>query len=131
MTRFRPCIDLHAGEVKQIVGGTLDSSSSALQTNHVSQHPASYFAQLYRDNSLEGSHVIMLGPGNTGPAKEALSAWPGHLQVGGGINDKNAKEWLDAGASKVSGLFSMFFLFLPCFLPHSVFLFCFVLSLYF
>ncbi|KAG5943428.1 Histidine biosynthesis bifunctional protein hisB [Claviceps monticola] len=101
MTRFRPCIDLHAGEVKQIVGGTLDSSSSALRTNHVSQHPASYFAQLYRDNSLEGSHVIMLGPGNTRPAKEALSAWPGHLQVGGGINDKNAKEWLDAGASKV------------------------------
>ncbi|KAG5947012.1 Histidine biosynthesis bifunctional protein hisB [Claviceps sorghi] len=101
MTRFRPCIDLHAGQVKQIVGGTLDSSSSALQTNYVSQHPASYFAQLYKDNSLDGSHVIMLGPGNTEPAKEALRAWPGHLQVGGGINDKNARDWIDAGASKV------------------------------
>lgn len=101
MTRFRPCIDLHAGQVKQIVGGTLDSSSSALQTNYVSQHPPSYFAQLYKDNSLEGSHVIMLGPGNIEPAKEALLAWPGHLQIGGGINDKNAREWIDAGASKV------------------------------
>lgn len=102
MTRFRPCIDLHAGQVKQIVGGTLDSSSSALQTNYVSQHPPSHFAQLYRDNALEGSHVIMLGPGNAEPAKQALLAWPGHLQVGGGINDDNAREWMRAGASKVS-----------------------------
>ncbi|KAM6526904.1 Enzyme that catalyzes the fourth step in the histidine pathway [Fusarium solani] len=101
MTRFRPCIDLHAGQVKQIVGGTLDSSSSALQTNFVSQHPPAHFAQLYRDNGLSGAHVIMLGPGNEGPAKEALQAWPGGLQVGGGINDKNAKEWMDAGAEKV------------------------------
>ncbi|KAH7267374.1 uncharacterized protein BKA55DRAFT_555419 [Fusarium redolens] len=101
MTRFRPCIDLHAGQVKQIVGGTLDSTSSALQTNYVSQHPPAHFAQLYRDNELTGAHVIMLGSGNEGPAKEALEAWPGGLQVGGGINDKNAKEWLDAGAEKV------------------------------
>ncbi|KND95135.1 1-(5-phosphoribosyl)-5-[(5-phosphoribosylamino)methylideneamino] imidazole-4-carboxamide isomerase [Tolypocladium ophioglossoides CBS 100239] len=101
MTRFRPCIDLHAGQVKQIVGGTLDSTSSTLQTNYVSQHPAAYYARLYSDNALEGAHVIMLGPGNDEPAKQALQAWPGHLQVGGGINDKNAKEWLDAGASKV------------------------------
>jgi phosphoribosylformimino-5-aminoimidazole carboxamide ribotide isomerase len=101
MTRFRPCIDLHAGQVKQIVGGTLDSTSAALQTNYVSQHPPAHFAQLYRDNELHGAHVIMLGPGNDGPAKEALQAWPGGLQVGGGINDKNAKEWMDAGAEKV------------------------------
>ncbi|TWU73684.1 Enzyme that catalyzes the fourth step in the histidine pathway [Metarhizium rileyi] len=101
MTRFRPCIDLHAGQVKQIVGGTLDSTSSALQTNHVSPHPPSYFARLYRDNALDGAHVIMLGPGNTESAKQALQEWPGHLQVGGGINDKNASEWVDAGASKV------------------------------
>ncbi|KAL6690490.1 hypothetical protein J3F84DRAFT_389475 [Trichoderma pleuroticola] len=101
MTRFRPCIDLHAGQVKQIVGGTLDSSSEALQTNHVSQHPAEYFAQLYRDNELEGAHVIMLGGGNDGAAKQALRAWPGRLQVGGGIKDTNAKEWIDAGAEKV------------------------------
>ncbi|SPJ84266.1 probable 5` Pro-FAR isomerase [Fusarium torulosum] len=101
MTRFRPCIDLHAGQVKQIVGGTLDSTSAALQTNYVSQHPPAHFAQLYRDNELTGAHVIMLGAGNDGPAKEALQAWPGGLQVGGGINDKNAKEWMDAGAEKV------------------------------
>ncbi|KAF5964418.1 1-(5-phosphoribosyl)-5-imidazole-4-carboxamide isomerase [Fusarium coicis] len=101
MTKFRPCIDLHAGQVKQIVGGTLGSTSSALQTNYVSQHPPAHFAQLYRDNDLTGAHVIMLGPGNEGPAKEALEAWPGGLQVGGGINDKNAKEWLNAGAEKV------------------------------
>ncbi|KAF7562181.1 hypothetical protein G7046_g1946 [Stylonectria norvegica] len=101
MTRFRPCIDLHAGQVKQIVGGTLDSSSSTLQTNYVSQHPAAHFAQLYRDNELAGAHVIMLGPGNDTAAREALQAWPGGLQVGGGINDKNAKEWMDAGAEKI------------------------------
>lgn len=101
MTRFRPCIDLHAGQVKQIVGGTLDSTSSALQTNYVSQHPSAYYAQLYKDNELAGAHVIMLGPGNDVAAREALQAWPGGLQVGGGINDKNAREWIEAGAEKV------------------------------
>lgn len=104
MTRFRPCIDLHAGQVKQIVGGTLDSTSSSLQTNHVSQYPSAYFAQLYKDNGLKGAHVIMLGPGNEDAAKEALRAWPNGLQVGGGINDKNAKFWIDAGAEKVPAL---------------------------
>lgn len=103
MTRFRPCIDLHAGQVKQIVGGTLDSTSGALQTNYVSQHPAAHYARLYRDASLEGAHVIMLGPGNDESARQALQAWPGHLQVGGGINDGNARQWMDAGASKVRG----------------------------
>ncbi len=101
MTRFRPCIDLHAGEVKQIVGGTLDSTSEALKTNYVSKHPAAYYAQLYKDNALTGAHVIMLGPGNDKAAREALQAWPGRLQVGGGISDKNAQEWMEAGAEKV------------------------------
>lgn len=101
MTRFRPCIDLHAGQVKQIVGGTLDSTTAALQTNFVSPHPPAHFAKLYRDHELSGAHVIMLGPGNTTAARESLAAWPGGLQVGGGINDKNAKEWMDAGAEKV------------------------------
>ncbi|KAI2626643.1 Phosphoribosylformimino-5-aminoimidazole carboxamide ribotide isomerase [Hypoxylon sp. NC1633] len=101
MTRFRPCIDLHAGQVKQIVGGTLDSSTAELKTNYVSQHSAGYFAGLYRDHGLEGAHVIMLGPGNENAAKEALTAWPGHLQVGGGINDQNAGLWIERGASKV------------------------------
>ncbi|KAH6850157.1 phosphoribosylformimino-5-aminoimidazole carboxamide ribotide isomerase [Chaetomium sp. MPI-CAGE-AT-0009] len=101
MTRFRPCIDLHAGEVKQIVGGTLDSKTSSLQTNFVSPHPPAHFAKLYRDNALTGAHVIMLGPGNQDAARESLAAWPGALQVGGGINDSNAKEWIDAGAEKI------------------------------
>ncbi|KAJ9629224.1 Enzyme that catalyzes the fourth step in the histidine pathway [Knufia peltigerae] len=101
MTRFRPCIDLHAGQVKQIVGGTLSTQESDLKTNYVSSHPAGYFAQLYREANLLGAHVIMLGPGNDAAAKEALAQWPGHLQVGGGINNINAKEWIDAGAEKV------------------------------
>lgn len=84
MTRFRPCIDLHAGQVKQIVGGTLDSASSKLKTNYVSPHGAAHFARLYRDAGLRGAHVIMLGGGNEGPAREALGAWPLGLQIGGG-----------------------------------------------
>ncbi|KAI1082251.1 Phosphoribosylformimino-5-aminoimidazole carboxamide ribotide isomerase [Whalleya microplaca] len=101
MTRFRPCIDLHAGQVKQIVGGTLDSETDELQTNHVSLHSTSFFASLYRAHDLEGGHVIMLGPGNEDAAKVALAAWPGHLQIGGGINDENAATWMERGASKV------------------------------
>lgn len=104
MTRFRPCIDLHAGQVKQIVGGTLDSSNATkLQTNFVSEQPAAHYAQLYKDNGLDGAHVIMLGPGNEEAAKQAIGAWPNGLQVGGGINDKNAAEWIEAGAEKVRG----------------------------
>lgn len=101
MTRFRPCIDLHAGQVKQIVGGTLDSATAELKTNFVSPHPPAHFARLYKDNDLTGAHVIMLGPGNTEAAKESLAAWPGKLQVGGGITDKNAREWIGYGAEKV------------------------------
>lgn len=104
MTRFRPCIDLHAGQVKQIVGGTLDSATSSLQTNFVSPHGAAYFATVYRENVLSGAHVVMLGPGNEGAAREALCAWPGALQVGGGITDRNARQWIEEGAEKVSGL---------------------------
>ncbi|EXJ63157.1 1-(5-phosphoribosyl)-5-[(5-phosphoribosylamino)methylideneamino] imidazole-4-carboxamide isomerase [Cladophialophora yegresii CBS 114405] len=101
MTRFRPCIDLHAGQVKQIVGGTLSTQESELKTNHVSKHPAEYFSRLYRDANSLGAHVIMLGPGNEDAARGALAAWPGHLQVGGGITDANAKKWIEAGAEKV------------------------------
>lgn len=102
MTIFRPCIDLHVGQVKQIVGGTLDDSTpSTLKTNFVSPHPPAHFANLYRKNALHGAHVIMLGPGNTEAAREALAAWPGGLQVGGGITDANAAEWMKTGAEKV------------------------------
>ncbi|CAD0048214.1 unnamed protein product, partial [Aureobasidium pullulans] len=87
--------------VKQIVGGTLTTTDSELKTNFTSKLPSSYYANLYKENALEGAHVIMLGPGNTDACKEACEAWPGHLQVGGGINDGNAKEWIEYGASKL------------------------------
>ena len=64
-------------------------------------HSPSYFARLYREHDLTGGHVIKLGPGNDEAAREALHAWPGALQVGGGINAGNALSWLEAGASKV------------------------------
>lgn len=101
MTKFRPCIDLHSGQVKQIIGGTLTDQEAELKTNYVSQHSASYYTQLYRENGLFGAHVIMLGPGNEEAAKEALSAWPNGLQVGGGITDQNAAQWIEWGAEKV------------------------------
>lgn len=101
MTKFRPCIDLHSGQVKQIVGGTLTTTSTDLKTNYISKLPASYFAKLYKDNGLDGAHVIMLGPGNEEAAKEALAEWPNGLQVGGGITDQNAKQWIEWGAERV------------------------------
>ncbi len=104
MTRFRPCIDLHAGSVKQIVGGTLSTNDDQLKTNFTSEHPSAYYTDLYRKHNLKGGHVIMLGPGNDIAAKEALTAWPEGLQIGGGITDSNAKQWIDAGAERV-GLF--------------------------
>lgn len=110
MTKFRPCIDLHSGQVKQIVGGTLTTNTSELKTNFVSTKPASYFAQLYRDNKLEGAHVIMLGPGNEEAATEALRTWPGGLQVGGGITAENAAGWVERGAGQVGFIFVFLFL---------------------
>ncbi len=98
---FRPCIDLHAGKVKQIVGGTLGEQPGAPRTNFVSDRPASWFADLYRRDGLRGGHVILLGEGNEAPAREALGAYPDGLQVGGGVNAENAKAWLEAGASHV------------------------------
>jgi phosphoribosylformimino-5-aminoimidazole carboxamide ribotide isomerase len=102
MTRFRPCIDLHSGQVKQIVGGTLTTISADLKTNYVSKLPAGHFAKTYKDNDLTGAHVIMLGSGNEEAAKEALAEWRGGLQIGGGITDANAAQWIEWGAEKVS-----------------------------
>ena len=98
---FRPCIDLHEGKVKQIVGGTLGAGPGRLQTNFVSDRPAAWYAGLYRRDGLKGGHVIMLGPGNDSEARAALQAYPGGLQIGGGVNLGNAHAWLDAGASHV------------------------------
>ena len=96
---FRPCIDLHEGKVKQIVGGTL--GGGRLRTNFISDRSAAWFAELYRRDNLKGGHLIMLGPGNETEARAALGAYPGGLHVGGGVNADNARAWLDAGASHV------------------------------
>ena len=96
---FRPCIDLHEGKVKQIVGGTL--GDAGLRTNFISEKPAAWFAKLYERDQLAGGHVIMLGAGNDAEARSALAAYPGGLQIGGGVNAQNARGWLDAGASHV------------------------------
>jgi phosphoribosylformimino-5-aminoimidazole carboxamide ribotide isomerase len=98
---FRPCIDLHEGKVKQIVGGTLSDALGQLRTNFISDRPASWFAELYRGDGLKGGHVIMLGAGNDEAAGSALAAFPGGMHVGGGINVENARAWLEAGASHV------------------------------
>lgn len=97
MTQFRPCIDLHQGQVKQIVGGSLNDKGA--DTNFISSHNAQYYAELYQQHQLTGGHVIALGPGNKEEAINALRAWPQGLQFGGGINNENAAEFLKAGAS--------------------------------
>lgn len=98
---FRPCIDIHEGKVKQIVGGTLTDVGDSVKTNFVATHSPAYYAQLYRQHGLEGAHVIKLGPRNDEAATEALRAWPGGLQLGGGITEANAQDWILTGASKV------------------------------
>jgi phosphoribosylformimino-5-aminoimidazole carboxamide ribotide isomerase len=92
---------LHEGKVKQIVGGTLSDAAGQLRTNFVSDRSAAWFAELYKRDNLKGGHVIMLGAGNESEARAALRAFPGGLQIGGGINLENAASWLDAGASHV------------------------------
>lgn len=98
---FRPCIDLHEGKVKQIVGGTFSDDPTRVRTNYVSERSSGWFAELYRRDGLRGGHVIMLGLGNEQAAREALRAYPGGLQVGGGINADNAVSYLGEGASHV------------------------------
>lgn len=98
--RFRPCIDLHAGQVKQIVGSSL-VDGAAPETNFTAAAPPEFFAAKYREDGLAGGHVIMLGPGNEAAAQAALSAYPGGLQVGGGITPENAGTWIERGAQRV------------------------------
>lgn len=105
---FRPCIDIHNGKVKQIVGGSLkDCGDSALE-NFVSEQDAAFYARLYRQAGIRGGHIILLNAVDSpyyedtrGQALSALRAYPGGLQVGGGIHTGNAWEYLDAGASHV------------------------------
>jgi phosphoribosylformimino-5-aminoimidazole carboxamide ribotide isomerase len=98
-TQFRPCIDLHGGSVKQIVGGSLTDNGA--DENFVSDLPASFYANKFREDRLTGGHVIKLGAGNDEAARTALATWPNGLQIGGGINAENAKNWIAGGASHV------------------------------
>ncbi len=99
--QFRPCIDLHDGKVKQIVGSTLGYQDQAVVENFTSDYDSTYYAKLFQQDGLTGGHVIMLGPGNEEAALQALAAYPGGLQVGGGITAENAKTYIEAGASHV------------------------------
>ena len=108
--RFRPCIDIHNGKVKQIVGASLKDSDgeSVAKENYVSEDGAAYFAELYRENNLEGGHIILLNRPGTKEyeedlcqAREALEVYPGGMQLGGGVNLDNAEKMLDLGASHV------------------------------
>ena len=96
---FRPCIDLHNGKVKQIVGSTLDTDN--LKENFVAENQPAWYAKLFESLNLRGGHVIMLGKGNEEAALSALRAWPGGMPVGGGINEENANVYLENGASQV------------------------------
>ncbi|MGI5999579.1 MAG: phosphoribosylformimino-5-aminoimidazole carboxamide ribotide isomerase [Candidatus Merdisoma sp.] len=106
--RFRPCIDIHNGRVKQIVGESLRDQSDSAEENFVSEQTAAWYASLYRRDGLKGGHVILLNGADSlyyeatrQQAEEALGAYPGGLQLGGGVNPENAEGWLKAGASHV------------------------------
>ena len=106
--KFRPCIDIHNGQVKQIVGGSLCDVGNRAKENFVSEQTAAFFANLYQDKGLKGGHIILLNPASSEfyqktkeQAIKALKAYPGGLQIGGGITPENAGEYLDAGASHV------------------------------
>ncbi len=103
---FRPCIDIHDGKVKQIVGGSLQDTGA--KENFVSRQDAAFYASMYREKGLRGGHVILLNPAGTpeyaadhAEAMKAFRAWPGALQVGGGITAENAAGFLEAGAGHV------------------------------
>ncbi len=105
---FRPCIDIHNGRVKQIVGGSLRDEGNAAEENFVSEKDAGWYASFYRERGLRGGHIILLNPADSvyyaqtrKQAELALSAWPGGMQVGGGITAENASDFLEAGASHV------------------------------
>ncbi len=105
---FRPCIDIHNGKVKQIVGASLRDEGDSAAENFVAKKSAAFYARLYREKGLSGGHVILLNPSSSpfyeatkAEGIKALQAYPGGLMLGGGIDDGNAAEFLDAGASHV------------------------------
>ena len=106
--RFRPCIDIHNGKVKQIVGGSLKDDGARAEENFVSEHDAAWFARFYARDGLKDGHIILLNPVSAPeyrPTREqallALREAPGFFQLGGGVTPYNAAEFLEAGASRV------------------------------
>ena len=106
--KFRPCIDIHNGSVKQIVGGSLQDQGSKAVDNFISEQDAAFYANKYKEAGLKGGHIILLNPAGSEyyekdleQAKKALTAYPGGMQIGGGIHTENAKSFLDMGASHV------------------------------
>lgn len=105
---FRPCIDIHNGKVKQIVGGSLKDVGNQAKENFVSEQDAAFYAKMYKEDGIRGGHIILLNAKDSEyyeatkqQAMLALAAYPGGLQVGGGVTAENASEFLDAGASHV------------------------------
>lgn len=106
--RFRPCIDIHNGRVKQIVGGSLRDADNQAKENFVSEYDSAFYAGKYKEDGLKGGHIIMLNAPDSAyykatkkEALKALKAYPGGMQIGGGITAENASGYLKAGASHV------------------------------
>ena len=106
--KFRPCIDIHNGKVKQIVGSSLNDNNNYAKNNFVSDRDADFYALMYKNDNLKGGHIIILNSKDSeyynkdiNSAKKALLVYPGGLQIGGGINDENAEDFLNWGASHV------------------------------
>lgn len=106
--KFRPCIDIHNGHVVQIVGSSLKDEGDKAVANFVSEKSSIEYARLYKEKGLSGGHIILLNGKDSeyyeatrAEAMRALGEYPGGLQVGGGITDENAKEYIDAGASHI------------------------------
>lgn len=106
--QFRPCIDIHNGAVKQIVGGSLSDRGNAADDNFISEYDAAFYAEKYKQDALKGGHIIILNPSSSEyyeadilQAKKALEVYPQGMQIGGGIHRENAESFLDMGASHV------------------------------
>ena len=106
--KFRPCIDIHNGHVVQIVGSSLRDENDSAQNNFVSEKDSAYYANLYKEHGLSGGHIIILNGKDSeyyeatkAEAIKALQTYKGGMQIGGGITDKNAEEYILAGASHI------------------------------